>query len=211
MKPLLNKNVFLPHCIIDDWYTEEELKMVKAELNYYYSVRDVIMKTEEEDKSMARDEDGKAKGKFYRIFTYTNPHSITDKLFTKVKNDDVRNAIKTSLMKDENYGLYELLMTTNIHSTAVTYYGRENDEYKEHIDSCTFTVLIWLFNEPKKFEGGNLVFIRTGETIEIKNNRMLLFPGFYKHRVEPIRPLDGFQEDDGRWTISHFFLRNEVL
>ena len=86
----------------------------------------------------------------------------------------------------------------------VSYY-EDGDYYKPHIDSMMFTCLIWVFREPKQFKGGEFVLPQAGVTIPMRNNRMILFPSYYTHAVNPVK-FDGEKNQGlGRHTITHFY------
>ena len=68
------------------------------------------------------------------------------------------------------------------------------DVYEEHIDECQLAMLIWLSEE--EFDGGDLV-IEGEHTIPFQNNRVVLLPGYAKHRVTEMR-------GDGRWCFTIF-------
>ena len=69
--------------------------------------------------------------------------------------------------------------------------------YNAHQDTAQFTCLLWFFEEPKPFTGGDLIFTDYKYTLECNNNTGVIFPGPIKHEVPPI-------EGDGRYTITLF-------
>ena len=57
----------------------------------------------------------------------------------------------------------------------------------------------------KKTVGGEFVLPQAGVTIPMKNNRMILFPSYYTHAVNPVK-FDGEKNQGlGRHTITHFY------
>ena len=81
-------------------------------------------------------------------------------------------------------------------------YYESNSSYDTHIDTAFLTFLYWIYKEPRKFEGGDLV-LEEDSRIECKPNRLLIFPSFAKHRVTPVKMTeraDGY----GRYCISNF-------
>ena len=68
--------------------------------------------------------------------------------------------------------------------------------------------LIWFFQEPKKFKGGNLKFTQSFKTVECKNNRMVLFPSYYLHEVDKIiMKKKDMKKNLGRYCLTHFYNR----
>ena len=78
--------------------------------------------------------------------------------------------------------------------------------YNAHVDLSQFTLLIWLYKEPKPFTGGDLVFPDFDNyTIPCNNNTGIIFYGPLRHEVPPIR-------GNGRYTLTCFTgTQNPVL
>ena len=60
-----------------------------------------------------------------------------------------------------------------------------------------FTVLIWLYDEPKGFTGGDLIFNDFDVTIPCKNNTGVIFLGPWHHEVTEVK-------GQGRYTLTMF-------
>jgi Rps23 Pro-64 3,4-dihydroxylase Tpa1-like proline 4-hydroxylase len=115
----------------------------------------------------------------------------------KFHNLELHKTLSSSIPMARQFG------ETNKDSTFVSYY-EDSDHFKPHFDVFQFTALIWLYKEPKQFEGGDLIFNELNEKIEIKNNRMLFFPSYLLHSVEEVKmKINEFGM--GRYCISHFF------
>ena len=86
--------------------------------------------------------------------------------------------------------------------TLINYY-ENSDYYLEHHDDGILTILYWIYREPKRFEGGE--FYLQDEKIELKNNRLIIFPSNIKHSVTEVR-MDEEHTDKklGRFCISQF-------
>ncbi len=78
------------------------------------------------------------------------------------------------------------------------------DYYGAHRDWAVATVLFWFCRTPKKFTGGDLVFEEINETIEFKNNRIVIFPSQFKHEVTPVVMDDDEDVKNGRYCITMF-------
>ena len=111
-------------------------------------------------------------------------------------------------------------------TTLVSYY-EDSDYYKSHWDSCIVTTLTWIYKEPKVFTGGDLIFnsenispsnfqhplnlMGSPEKIEVKNNRMVVFPSMVPHQVIPIKMDSNYKNKGmGRFCITNFLNTNPL-
>ena len=90
-------------------------------------------------------------------------------------------------------------------STVLFSYYENGDFYKAHADEFVATMLVWFYKEPKKFEGGDLEFpdYETADGIpkvEVRNNRILIFPSIIRHAVTPI----SMEEEDMGKKLGRF-------
>ena len=70
--------------------------------------------------------------------------------------------------------------------------------YNAHVDLSQFTMLIWYYKEPKPFTGGDLVFPDYDNyTIPCNNNTGIIFYGAMRHEVPPVR-------GTGRYCLTCF-------
>jgi Rps23 Pro-64 3,4-dihydroxylase Tpa1-like proline 4-hydroxylase len=100
----------------------------------------------------------------------------------------------------------KLFFSTNKDYTLLSYY-ENGDYYLPHEDRSCYTYIFWLFEDPKKFKGGNLIFDDIDYEIDIKNNMSVLFPSWVKHSVSKIE-MDENNEvcsGKGRFAFSTFF------
>ena len=192
-----------PHIIIDNWFTEKELKCVWHELEYYNIRRNVIKANKAED--TAQDHKGRAKSNAFRIYI--------DQYYTRTGRDI--SPINYCMYKQRSKQFKEIVINamplhaesfchTNSDSTMISYYDT-GKYYKPHIDSTHFTCLIWLFKEPKQFKGGDLKLIPAKETIECVSNRMIFFPSYLKHQVNKLSSNNKIPFGQGRYCITHFY------
>ena len=87
-------------------------------------------------------------------------------------------------------------------SSFLSYY-EDGDYFKPHEDKCKITILNWMYKEPKRFEGGELVFTDYNKTIQLESNKAIIFPGKIKHEVNTTSMNEKFK-GMGRWCITHF-------
>lgn len=91
--------------------------------------------------------------------------------------------------------------------TRLLNYYEHRDYYDTHTDWAVYTMVVMLSKTPQSFEGGNLVFPDIdNKVIEFKNNRVVFFPSYAKHRVTPVTMLSNdMGQGKGRFSITHFF------
>jgi hypothetical protein len=102
---------------------------------------------------------------------------------------DVSAAWKPAWLSD----LYE---STLDRAVLISHYGDE-DCYLPHRDSSLFTGLIWLWDEPKPFSGGEFTLTDYDYEIDCKANSGIVFLSHEQHAVAPVK-------GEGRYTISVF-------
>ena len=87
--------------------------------------------------------------------------------------------------------------------TSFLSYYEDGDYFKPHEDNCKLTVLNWMYKEPKRFTGGDLVFPDYNKTIAIESNKVIIFPSKITHAVNTTS-MDKKFKGMGRWCITHF-------
>ena len=87
--------------------------------------------------------------------------------------------------------------------TSFLSYYEDGDYFKPHEDNCKLTVLNWMYKEPKRFTGGNLVFPDYNKTIELESNKVIIFPSKITHAVNTTS-MDEKYKGMGRWCITYF-------
>ena len=199
---IIKKHKDIPAVVIDNWYTSEELNLIWKQLNFFTQKN--MMERAEVSGSVARKrETNESLGKNARIWL--------DNYFTQ--EGSMFNIISNSLTPKLTYDFNDLLLncseqfrnfaTTNTNTSFVSYY-EDNDEYDYHFDNSMFSMLIWLYKTPKKFKGGEFSFKKENRKIELKNNRMILFPSYLEHKVTKLN-MKNSGDNNGRYTITHFF------
>ena len=185
-----------PFLVIDNFYSKENLNLIWKELDF------LIDKVRPEDKVVAK-KDGKSLASVKRVYL--------DTLYNDRKTSNILEFFPSKLYSDEIIDTYVDLVpsginfaTSNYDSTQLSYYENK-DGYKPHTDVFQHTALTWLFKEPKKFEGGDLVFTQSNIKIDCMYNRTVLFPSWYYHGVTQIKMNDeDLNKGFGRWAITHF-------
>ena len=197
------------HLVIDDWYSEDELKRVWKELEFYThndkfesAIGSGNVATNEKDEHLGEQKRIHLDQMYTHDARRTNLSDILN-FSTKVQSKDFHEAIKKcSPMFSRTF------LQTNLTYSLLSYY-ENNHYYAPHHDIFFWTVLIWLYKEPKAFSGGDFIFADkpfNNYKVECKNNRLIAFPSYYLHGVETVNlPEDKRGKGLGRYTITHFF------
>jgi hypothetical protein len=193
--PILKNDLF-PFLVIDDFYSEDQLNLIWKELDFLYD------KIKPEYEIVAK-RNGEPIASVKRIYL--------DGLYNHRETSNILSIFPQSLYRKEIVDMYVKSVpsginfaTSNFDSTQLGYYEHK-DGYKAHTDTTQHTVLTWLFKEPKKFEGGDLIFTQSKIKVDCLYNRTVIFPSWYYHAVSEIN----MKEEDkdkglGRWAITHF-------
>ena len=193
----LNTEPF-PHIIYHDFYDDDELKLIWEELNFYtkpdklFDVKDYLG-IEGYTKSKAIHLDSVYKGKNRKI---SNILEVSRKIFN----------IKILKPFTQIHDCCSLATASNYDITKVRYYHNE-DHYKPHLDSYfDFLAFSYFYKEPKKFDGGNLIFPKYNYEYACDNNSVIMMPSWVEHGVSKVSINDSdYYDGYGRYAITHFF------
>ena len=194
-----------PFIVIDNWYDPDTEKSVWKELDFLSCV-DRANQQRAENTVVARTKDGESLSRSYRWY----PFQIYNKEYG-VPYSPILNSVN-NFRTPEFYEVIDKIKpqgriwkSSNCDDTIISYY-ENNDYYKPHWDKFLWTSLIWFYREPKQFTGGDFTLTERGYKIDLKHNRMFMFPCYSLHEVSPVKfkklPKEmGF----GRYTITHFW------
>jgi hypothetical protein len=167
----------LDYIVVDDVYTSEELKSIKAELQGLVPHAQPV-----EVIGSGRDDDNQYKKNCLSLWadiffkedrTKSDILRITRKIFC----DEITSfATKTNAFFDH-------IRMCNMDSTLINYY-KTGEQYKSHTDKAPISILTFI--ELGKVNGGGLIFTDFNEFISFKDNRMVIFPGCVEHKTESI-------------------------
>ena len=202
MTHIQNLDYGFPLVVIDNFYNEQDMEEIWDELNFLCHPRK--MKSPE-DTGGARevDSDGSMKQK------KSNRGIFLSDAYT---NQFISNIVPcTERLFENNFALFKnhpswWFQNINLPSSTVLFSYYENgDFYKAHADEFVATMLVWFYKEPKKFEGGDLEFpdYETADGIpkvEVRNNRILIFPSIIRHAVTTI----SMKEEDMGKKLGRF-------
>ena len=193
-----------PFLIFDNWYLPHEEKAVWSEIEFYIRNPFIQRSADEPESVVATYDDKTPKAKNTRIFLNelyrnTGASHINNCLYKQ------RSKIFNSILEENCLPYYRSFEASNADSTMLSFY-RDDDHYDTHYDSPSWTCLIWMVKEPKHFDGGDFEFTDINHKIELKNNRMVIFPSCFNHRVFPLKYHDINNKSIGKFTITHFYL-----
>ncbi len=187
-----------PHAIFYNFYNDDELKLIWKELDFY---------TEPGKLLDAKD--------FGGVVSHTNSKALwLDKIY-KGKYRELSNILQVTRKVFANeimsvfantHDCVSLAMENNYDNTKVRYY-HDGDKYDPHIDKyIEFLGFSYFYREPKKFQGGELIFPKYDYKFECYNNSLIIFPGWVEHGVNEVTIKDSDYFDGyGRYAITSFF------
>lgn len=194
MKIQYDEKSKIPYVIIDNFYSEQELKDIWVEIKFLSS-KDKLLPPEET--ISATYDDGTLKKRNLGLFL--------DGVYSQRDTSNILNHNRKLFDHDffvdlENLNhIFSFIRKATKDNTLLSYYG-DGDYYKPHADVSLFTAITFFYKEPKQFEGGELVL---GEdiNIECKNNRLVLFPSNVIHEVLEVK-LKTEEPWMGRYSIT---------
>jgi len=111
-----------------------------------------------------------------------------------------RPQLVTSLIKI--HPCFSLLNNINYSTSLLSYY--ESDErYPPHRDRSVFTLLTWLYREPRSWTGGDFKLNQYGLTQAVQNNQSIIFPGSYLHEATATQ-MTTETPGQGRYCLAQF-------
>jgi len=180
--------------VIDNFYTKEQLDIVLSECISLIPLM------------LPPDKTASATG-INNAYIKNNHGTFIDESTSKIASFDNNiiqsDAVKNQLMKFNS--MYKIFRNINDSSTLVSYYT-DGDYYDTHTDFAIFSMLVWVYKEPKQFFGGEIILESVVDsskaTIECLNNRAVIFPSCTPHKVLKVS-MDNIPEA-GRFCITHF-------
>ena len=192
-------NEQFPYMVVDDYYNEEELRLIWEELDFLSYPHKLKRATKES---------GGATGNTGELLK-KNFHRYIDEIYCEREMSNILTVNRKLFNND-----YEILrqhphwffqnIKFNRDYTQVGYY-EDNDHYGEHRDNASVSSLTWLYKEPKKFTGGDLFLSCDKIKIDCVNNRTLILPSMIPHSVNEIRMNEeNPSRGHGRYVITQF-------
>jgi len=207
MTPYIKSNNKFPHLLIDDWFSEDELKQIWKELDFL-TIEDKLIKSGTAS-DVAKTDNNKPLSNNFRVYPaqhYSKLGLETSPILNsvkKVQNPEFHKLVKKTFLKTDT-ALSKVFSGTTGSNTVIGYY-ENNHVYEEHFDQYQFSMITWLYREPKNFTGGTFSLTKNKTEIECISNRAIFFPGFYFHAVSPVSIINKELHHSGRYSISNFF------
>ena len=190
----MNINYFdcgFPYIVIDNFYTKDELDLIWEELDYLSY--DFKLKSPEETGAayVPPDESGNNE----RIFLKNNRGIFLEEIFLNRECSNINKVnrkIFTVDLKQHPSWFFKNIQEQLVHDTTLLSYYEDTDTdkayYAPHRDNAIVTVLSWFYRGScKKFKGGDLYFPDyENQCVEVKNNRIVIFPSFIRHAVDNV-------------------------
>ena len=195
-------NPVFPFIVIDNWYTPGEEIAVWKELDFISCAPRHTHK-KAENTIVATDVDGNAKSNAFRFYlsSFYNEDVISPIMNTmyKQRSPEFHNIIADILPQSRSY------FSCNGDSSMISYY-EDKQFYRPHHDTFSWTCLIWMVREPRKFTGGDFILNEPEVEIKLKNCLMVMFPCQFLHEVTPVVMKEKTDKMGyGRYTITHFY------
>jgi len=185
-----------PHLLLDNIFSEEELKLVWTELNFIHPNLEPPQHTDgaKINGEVIKKNSGIFLYDVYKKYTYSH---ILKLIYQKIyHNQDLKNKWEVAWTKD-------FFSSSNWDSALVSYY-EDLDNYKSHCDNSNFTTLMWIWREPKSFIGGDFTLDNYSHKIKVNNNSGIIFLSAEKHSVSTVKMTNQSSENCGRYCISSF-------
>ena len=206
----------IPYCIIDNYYTPEELKLIWEELDFlcYDSRKKHLDYLTQKEKLKPPSETGSAsvgEGSHERILKNNSALNL-DGVYAdrdvsnilQINQRVIKEFHETLAPESPNWFFKNGHKTIHLDVTLLSYY-EDGGYYEPHVDSAVYTIFSWFHKEPKRYTGGDLVLTDIGDTIEARNNRVVIIPSFAYHEVLPIVMEDEYVgTKQGRWCMAQF-------
>ena len=186
-----------PHMVFHNFYTNEELELIWEELKFYTKPNKLL--DVEEYQGVV----GYTKAKALQLdVVYKENRFLSNILEVSRKVFDDQILEPFSKISD----CCTLAKNANYDHTKVRYY-HNGDCYKPHTDSYfEFLAFSYFYKEPKRFEGGNLIFPKYDYQFSCDHNSLIIMPAWVEHGVSEVKIKDSdYYEGYGRYAITHFF------
>lgn len=196
----------LPVAVIDNYYSKIAYEKIWQEICFLNNHPDKF-KNPDDTGSAFRTENNKVhllkQNKAIAVDYVYKDRSMSD-ILTETRLIFTPEVVNTL---SNHHKMFDYIKYANADGTLLNYY-ETSDYYEPHYDIATFTVLTFLYKEPKKFTGGDLV-IENELTIECKSNRTAIFPSVLLHAVEPVDIGDNLTGGNyGRYSIAQMISVN---
>jgi hypothetical protein len=114
----------------------------------------------------------------------------------RAEADKIVSSIQEPLIKNEEINMIN-------YSTSLLSYYEDSEHYPAHRDLSVFTILTWLWREPKSWQGGEICLPEFDLVHTVENNQSMIFPGSYLHEARaPVMTTS--LPGQGRYCLAQF-------
>ena len=191
-----------PHLIYHNFYSNDELKLIWEELDFY-TKPDKLLDAKE----------------YLGVVDKTNAKAlhldvVYPKKFRKLSNI---LTVNRKVFEPQVLEPFSKLHDCCVHSTQSNYdhtkvrYYHDGDFYEPHTDNFfDFLAFSYFYREPKRFEGGELFFPKYNYSFSCNNNSTIIMPAWVEHGVTKVSIKDSdYYDGFGRYAITSFFGNKE--
>jgi hypothetical protein len=141
--------------------------------------------------------------------------TIIKHLSSRFASDEMRTLFHTGYM------IYDVVNYATRRSITLNRFGEDSDHFDKHRDTIfqpgqlghrLITAMYYMHAEPRKFTGGRLrvwpqfpdagTDAEDASWFEPLHNRLIVFPSFAYHAVEPLKPEADSTWEDGRFSVN---------
>ena len=187
-----------PHVIFYNFYNSNELVLIWDELKFY--TRPNKLFDVEKYKGVVGHTKAKA---IYLDDIFSKKNRVLSNILTVS-----RKVFDSQILQpfSEIHDSCSLATLANYDITKVRYY-HNGDYYKPHTDTFfEFLAFSYFYKEPKKFDGGNLIFPKYDYEFSCNHNSLIMMPAWVEHGVSEVSIKDSdYYDGYGRYAITHFF------
>jgi hypothetical protein len=179
------------HVIVDDFYDADELTAIWRELDFLHG------KLRPPDQTQSARVGGRSLKRSLGVFL---DHLYQDRGASDILR--LNRKLWRAIEPFARTSSFSQIHAATADFTLISYY-EDSDYYAAHADRSLMTALTWFHREPKAYSGGDLFLPDFGNyRIEARHNRLLVFPGWVRHEVEPIRMLPHGVQRSGRYVMA---------
>ena len=185
-----------PYLYFENIYSNDELVEIYDELDFYTRNRHRYFSNTTEP---ATDDEGISlkQNKSYFV-PILNPQALNSSACAKYTLDHLSHP-KAFPVDSKFFSRWKPACS----GFLISYYTN-GDYYHAHTDVDVASLVVWIYKEPKKFEGGEFIFPDYPEVkIPTNNNCAIMFPGRIRHQVNEIKMAEN-DNGFGRYSFTVF-------
>ena len=184
----------IPYMLVKDYFSKDDMEQMLKELRFLtpkMEFQDGVNLDKGHKKNTQINLD-----KLYESRDTSNILSTMNKIYD---DSELINNLKITSW------FYDVWEYTNLDQTFVAYY-EDTDYYKPHRDIAVISMMYWLWEEPKAFEGGNIHLTDYDIEIPLERNQLMIMPSSLNHAVDPIKMIGNNKKLSGmgRYCIVRF-------